>query len=89
MIVSCSEASNTGYYANMVARILAESGQLNLICLPKVAIKDEKLFKNLKNTSEQIYESWLNAIKLNNSTVINETYNSFMKAFSKLYLSIL
>lgn len=54
MIVSCSGASNTGCYADKVARILAESGQANMICLPKIAINDEKLIENVKNTSKKV-----------------------------------
>ena len=54
MIVSCSGASNTGCYADKVARILAESGQANMICLPKIAINDEKLIEKVKNTSKKV-----------------------------------
>ncbi|MDZ7742159.1 MAG: putative zinc-binding protein [Bacteroidota bacterium] len=54
MIVSCSGASNTGCYADRVARILAESGQADMICLPKIAINDEKLIENVKNTSKKV-----------------------------------
>ena len=54
MIVSCSGASNTGCYADRVARILAESGQANMICLPKVAINDKKLIENLKTTKKKV-----------------------------------
>ena len=54
MIVSCSGASNTGCYADRVARILAESGQANMICLPKVAINDKKLIENVKNTDKKV-----------------------------------
>ncbi len=54
MIVSCSGASNTGCYADKVARILAESGQANMICLPKIAINDDKLIEKVKNTSQKV-----------------------------------
>ena len=54
MVVSCSGASNTGCYADKVARILAESGQANMICLPKVAINDVKLIDALKNTTKKV-----------------------------------
>ncbi|MCA1757712.1 MAG: putative zinc-binding protein [Bacteroidales bacterium] len=54
MIVSCSGASNTGCYADRVARMMAESGQADMICLPKVAINDEKLIENVKNTSKKV-----------------------------------
>ena len=54
MIVSCSGASNTGCYADRVARILAESGQANMICLPKVAINDKKLIEKVKTTNQKV-----------------------------------
>lgn len=54
MIVSCSGASNTGCYADRVARVLAENGQAQMICLPKIAINDEKLIENVKNTSKKV-----------------------------------
>lgn len=54
MIVSCSGASNTGCYADKVARILSETGQANMICLPKIAINDENLIGNVKNTSKKV-----------------------------------
>lgn len=54
MIVSCSGASNTGCYADKVARKLAESGQANMICLPKVAINDENLIESVKNTTQKV-----------------------------------
>lgn len=83
MIVSCSGASNTGCYADRVARILAESGQANMICLPKIAINDEKLIKNVKNTSKKVVvidgcpincaEKILNEKGITNFTHINTT----------------
>ena len=54
MVVSCSGASNTGCYADRVARVLAESGQANMICLPKVAINDENLINSVKNSTKKI-----------------------------------
>jgi uncharacterized metal-binding protein len=54
MIISCSGASNTGCYADRVARVLAESKQANMICLPKVAINDEKLIESVKNTDKKV-----------------------------------
>jgi len=54
MILSCSGASNTGCYADRVARILAESGQANMICLPKIAINDEKVIENVKATKKKV-----------------------------------
>lgn len=54
MLVSCSGASNTGCYADKVARILAESRQADMICLPKVAINDQKLIENVKNSDKKV-----------------------------------
>lgn len=54
LIVSCSGASNTGCYADRVARMLAESGRADMICLPKVAINDENLINKLKNASQKV-----------------------------------
>ena len=54
MIVSCSGASNTGCYADKVSRILAESGQANMICLPKIAINDKKLIEKVKKTEKKV-----------------------------------
>lgn len=83
MIVSCSGASNTGCYADRVARILAESGQANMICLPKIAINDEKLIEKVKNTPKKVVvidgcpincaEKILNEKGITNFTHINTT----------------
>ena len=83
MIISCSGASNTGCYADRVARILAESGQANMICLPKIAINDEKLIENVKTTSKKVVvidgcpincaEKILNEKGITNFTHINTT----------------
>jgi uncharacterized metal-binding protein len=53
-MVSCSGASNTGCYADRVSRILTESGQTDMICLPKIAINDKKLIEKCKNTTATI-----------------------------------
>ncbi len=53
-MISCSGASNTGCYADRVSRILTESGQTGMICLPKVAINDRKLIDKLKTTDRTI-----------------------------------
>jgi uncharacterized metal-binding protein len=53
-IVSCSGASNTGKYADDVARQLSASGEANMICLAKVAIGDKNLIKNLKAQESKI-----------------------------------
>ncbi len=50
-VVSCSGASNTGKYADDVARRLAVAGHANLICLAKVAIGDEPLINGIKSKS--------------------------------------
>ena len=53
-IVSCSGASNTGKYADDVARQLAASGEANMICLAKVAISDQPLIKAIKAKETKI-----------------------------------
>lgn len=53
------------------------------------AAKNNETFESLFAPLEQIYVAWLNAIKKSESEKINESYNSFMKAFSKPYLSTL
>lgn len=83
MIISCSGASNTGCYADRVARILAESGQAEMICLPKIAINDEKLIEKVKSTSKKVVvidgcpincaEQILNEKGIDNFTHINTT----------------
>ena len=40
-IVSCSGASNTGEYADRVARLLDKNGEGNMVCLAKVAVRDQ------------------------------------------------
>lgn len=53
-IVSCSGASNTGKYADDVARQLAASGEANMICLAKVAISDQPLINSIKAKDTKI-----------------------------------
>jgi len=52
-IVSCSGASNTGEYADKVARRLDESGEANMVCLAKVAIGDQPLINKLKSQPDK------------------------------------
>lgn len=47
-IVSCSGASNTGKFADEVARMLSASGDASMICLAKVAIGDQTLIEKVK-----------------------------------------
>ena len=54
LLVSCSGASNTGCYADRAVRELAESGQAEMVCLPKVAIDDKKLIEKLKTTTKKV-----------------------------------
>jgi uncharacterized metal-binding protein len=54
MLISCSGASNTGLYADKVARMLAESGRAKMVCLPKIAIHDEKLINQVNNTDMKV-----------------------------------
>lgn len=53
-IVSCSGASNTGKYADEVARMLSDSGEASMICLAKVAISDQALIKKIKEQETKI-----------------------------------
>jgi uncharacterized metal-binding protein len=48
-IVSCSGASNTGDYADKVARKLDEIGEANMVCMAKVAVSDQTLINKLKS----------------------------------------
>lgn len=53
-IVSCSGASNTGKFADEVARMLSASGDANMICLAKVAIGDQPLIQKIKGQNTKI-----------------------------------
>lgn len=53
-IVSCSGASNTGKYADEVARLLSDSGEAHMICLAKVAIGDQPLIQKVKAQNNKI-----------------------------------
>jgi len=53
-IVSCSGASNTGKFADEVARMLSASGEASMICLAKVAIGDQPLIKKTKEQNTKI-----------------------------------
>ncbi|MGC8823121.1 MAG: putative zinc-binding protein [Bacteroidales bacterium] len=53
-IVSCSGASNTGEYADRIARRLSDSGEAHMICLAKVAISDQPLIKKTKEQNQKI-----------------------------------
>jgi len=53
-IVSCSGASNTGKYTDDVARLLAATGEANMICLAKVAISDQPLIKGIKEKNTRV-----------------------------------
>jgi uncharacterized metal-binding protein len=48
-IVSCSGASNTGEYADRIARLLDKNGEANMVCLAKVAVGDLILLNKLKS----------------------------------------
>jgi uncharacterized metal-binding protein len=52
-IVSCSGASNTGEYADRVARMLDESGEADMVCLAKVAVNDQPLINKLKTQQDK------------------------------------
>jgi uncharacterized metal-binding protein len=53
-IVSCSGASNTGEYADRVARMLSANSDANMICLAKVAIGDQTLIQKVKTQNTKI-----------------------------------
>jgi uncharacterized metal-binding protein len=53
-IVSCSGASNTGEYADRIARRLSDSGEAHMICLAKVAISDQPLIEKVKAQKTKI-----------------------------------
>ncbi len=54
LLLSCSGASNTGCYADRAARVLAESGQADMVCLPMVAISNKKVINELSSTDKKI-----------------------------------
>lgn len=53
-IVSCSGASNTGKYADEVARRLEENGDAEMVCLAKIAIQNKPLIDKLKALQTKI-----------------------------------
>ena len=53
-ILSCSGASNTGEYSDLIARKMDASGDADMHCLAKIAIGDKKLIDNLKNEDVRI-----------------------------------
>lgn len=53
-IVSCGGASNTGKFADEVARMLSASGDASMICLAKVAIGDQALIQKVKDQKTKI-----------------------------------
>ena len=53
-IVSCSGASNTGKFADEVARMLSDSNEAHMICLAKVAIGDQPLIEKVKAQKTKI-----------------------------------
>lgn len=53
-IVSCSGASNTGKYADEIARRLSANGDASMICLAKVAIGDQPLINQIKQNNTKI-----------------------------------
>ena len=54
LLVSCSGASNTGCYADRAVREIAEGKLAEMICLPKVAINDQKLIEKIKTTQKRV-----------------------------------
>jgi uncharacterized metal-binding protein len=53
-IVSCSGASNTGLYADEVARQLNNDNEASMICLAKIAIGDKGLINKVKSQETKI-----------------------------------
>ncbi|NCA80082.1 MAG: hypothetical protein EOM76_07855 [Sphingobacteriia bacterium] len=53
-IVSCSGASNTGLFADAVARKLNNNNDASMICLAKVAISDQVLIEKVKSQPNKI-----------------------------------
>jgi len=53
-IVSCSGASNTGLYADEVARQLNNDNEASMICLAKIAIGDKALINKVKSQQTKI-----------------------------------
>jgi uncharacterized metal-binding protein len=53
-IVSCSGASNTGLFADAVARQLNNDNEASMICLAKVAIGDQGLINKVKAQENKI-----------------------------------
>ncbi len=53
-IVSCSGASNTGKYADEVARQLSANGVAKMVCLPKIAVGDQALVQEIKTKNMNI-----------------------------------
>lgn len=53
-IVSCSGASNTGLFADAVARKLTNDREASMICLAKVAIGDQPLIQKIKDQRSKI-----------------------------------
>ena len=94
LLISCSGASNTGCYADRAVRELAESGQADMVCLPKVAIGDKKLIEKLRTTDKQIVvvdgcplncaEKIMKAHGLNNFIHINVTQFGIKKGETPL-----
>lgn len=53
-VVSCSGASNTGLFADAVARKLNKDNEASMICLAKVAIGDQILIEKVKSQINKI-----------------------------------
>lgn len=49
-VVSCSGASNTGEFSDLIARKLDATGRADMHCLAKIAIGDKNLIDNLKQS---------------------------------------
>jgi uncharacterized metal-binding protein len=54
LVMSCSGASNTGAYADLIARRLDEQNDAGMVCLPKISIGDPALITKVKNAGGKL-----------------------------------
>ena len=54
MVMSCSGASNTGEYADKIARKFDEQKNAGMVCLPKISIGDPALIEKVKKAGGKL-----------------------------------
>lgn len=54
LVMSCSGASNTGEFADAIARRLDEKKDASMVCLPKIAIQDRNLIDKVNNSGGKL-----------------------------------